>query len=143
VRTKTPLSVVLLDVDFFKRFNDCYGHQAGDDCLRRVAAAMSGCVHRPADLVARYGGEEFVCLLPDTPLEGALKLAEEIRQAVLALHIDHAESSVEPFVSVSLGASSKCAGGDAAALLRGADEQLYRAKGDGRNRVCGAELTVA
>ena len=139
-RNKAALSVVLLDVDFFKRYNDRYGHQAGDDCLRRLARAVSGCLRRPDDLFARYGGEEFVCLLPATPLEGALAIAEQIRQVVLAQAIEHADSSAAACISVSLGVCSKGDGGSAEALLRGADEQLYRAKGDGRNRVCGAQL---
>jgi len=95
-RVGTALSVVLMDVDFFKRFNDRYGHQAGDECLRRVAAAMKASLKRPSDLVARYGGEEFVCLLPDTPLAGALKVAEEVRAHVHALQIEHADSTVVP-----------------------------------------------
>ena len=141
-RLDTPLSVVLMDVDFFKRFNDRYGHQAGDQCLRRVAAAMKASLKRPSDLVARYGGEEFVCLLPDTPLAGALKVAEEARAHVHALQIEHADSTVVPVITVSLGVCSKPAGpvASAAALLRQADIQLYQAKTQGRHRVCGAEL---
>ena len=141
-RVSTALSVVLMDVDFFKRFNDRYGHQAGDECLRRVAAAMKASLKRPSDLVARYGGEEFVCLLPDTPIAGALKVAEEVRAHVHALQIEHADSAVVPVVTVSLGVCSKPAGAvaSAAALLRHADIQLYQAKTQGRHRACGAEL---
>jgi diguanylate cyclase (GGDEF)-like protein len=141
-RAGTPLSVLLIDVDFFKKFNDHYGHQAGDDCLRRVATAMRGALKRPADLIARYGGEEFACILPDTDLNGALTLAEQLGQAVQAETIAHAASSAAPMVTVSLGAATKPPGrqGSAAELLRLADEQLYRAKEQGRNRACGALL---
>ena len=142
-RNQTPLSVVLLDVDLFKRYNDRYGHQAGDDCLRRVAVALKAGIRRPGDLAARYGGEEFVCLLPDTALPGALSLAAQLGAAVQALQIPHADSTVAPVVTVSLGVCSQPAGspGSPAALLRGADEQLYRAKTLGRNQACGAEAS--
>jgi diguanylate cyclase (GGDEF)-like protein len=142
-RNRTALSVVLLDVDFFKRYNDRYGHQAGDDCLRRVAASLKGGLKRPGDLVARYGGEEFACVLPDTGLDGALQVARQLGEAVQALQIEHADSSVAPVVTVSLGVCSKRADafGDAQALLREADAQLYAAKSRGRHRACGVELS--
>ena len=141
MRNGAALSVVLIDVDLFKRFNDRYGHQAGDDCLRRVATALKAGIRRPGDLAARYGGEEFVCLLPDTDLSGALILARQLGAAVQALQIEHADSAVAPVVTVSLGVSSKAgkSQGNAAALLREADAQLYRAKSRGRNQACGAE----
>ena len=139
------LSVVLLDVDLFKRYNDLYGHQSGDDCLRRVATALKGKLQRPGDLVARYGGEEFVCLLPETPLHGALALAEQLGAAVHALQIEHADSSVATVVTASLGVCSKPEhrSGSATALLGEADAQLYRAKSRGRHQVWGAELAGA
>ena len=142
VRQGTALSVVLLDVDCFKRYNDHYGHLAGDDCLRQLAATLRACVKRPGDLVARYGGEEFVCLLPDVMLAGAMQLAEQLGQQVLAQHIPHTDSAVAPFVTVSLGVCSMSGHTDdsASALLRGADEQLYLAKSRGRNQSRGAEL---
>jgi len=145
VRNGTELSVVLLDVDFFKRYNDRYGHQAGDDCLRRLAACLKDSLKRPADIVARYGGEEFVCLLPDTPMAGALALAERLRDNVAALAIEHADSAAAPVVTVSLGVCCKPvdAVGTAARLLRGADAQLYQAKAQGRARACGALLEAA
>jgi diguanylate cyclase (GGDEF)-like protein len=141
-RNGSALSVVLLDVDFFKRYNDRYGHQAGDDCLRRVAACLRQGIKRPGDLVARYGGEEFVCLLPETPLEGALEFSRQLGQSVAALGIEHADSAVAGFVTVSLGVCTKPANasGTAQALLREADAQLYIAKSRGRNQTCGAEL---
>ncbi len=144
-RNGTMLSVILLDVDFFKRYNDHYGHQAGDECLRCVAATLKAGLKRPGDLIARYGGEEFVCLLPETPLNGALHLADALRTQVAAQQIAHAESSVAPVVTVSLGVS--CARGDGAVsagvLLLAADAQLYQAKSNGRNGVCGIDVQVA
>lgn len=144
-RLNTPLSVVLLDVDFFKRFNDRYGHQAGDDCLRRVAGALKAGLRRPTDLLARYGGEEFVCLLPDTDLDGAMKVAQELLAHVVALQIPHEDSTVLPWVSISLGVCSYQGERQisAAELLKAADAQLYEAKGQGRNRVCGGPLDAS
>ena len=149
-RTGAVLSVVLLDVDYFKRYNDRYGHQVGDDCLRRVAACLKAGLRRPADLVARYGGEEFVCLLPDTELRGALAVARQLGAAVHALQIEHGDSAAASVVTVSLGVCSRaaCAAapatpalqGGAEALLHAADGQLYRAKAAGRHQTCGGEL---
>jgi diguanylate cyclase (GGDEF)-like protein len=142
IRNQTPLSLVMLDVDFFKRFNDHYGHQAGDDCLRRVASTLKNSLMRAGDHVARYGGEEFVCLLPDTDFAGAMRLAEAIRHEINGLQIEHAESSVAPYVTVSLGVGCKPAHihGSAMSLISLADTQLYKAKEHGRHRYYGAEL---
>ena len=144
MRSGSALSVVLLDVDFFKRYNDCYGHLAGDDCLRRLASAFKACVRRPSDLVARYGGEEFVFLLPDTDLAGAMTVAEELRQLLFVQQIAHAESSVAKVVTVSLGVCCKPArltpGGCAETFMREADAQLYEAKARGRHQACGAHM---
>ncbi len=148
VRHGNPLSVALLDVDCFKRYNDRYGHQAGDACLRRLAQTLQASLRRPGDLVARYGGEEFVCLLPDTGPDGALALARQIGESVQALAIEHADSTAAGVVTVSLGVYSRHgdagqsapADATAAALLAGADAQLYAAKAGGRNRVCAARL---
>ena len=147
-RTGTALSVVLLDVDFFKRYNDRYGHQAGDDCLRSVAACLKACIKRPGDLVARYGGEEFVCLLPDTDLAGAMVVARHLGAAVHALQIAHADSAAAAVVTVSLGVCCQSSrpvrqAAGAAALLRQADSQLYLAKSSGRHQACGAELAAS
>ena len=145
-RNGTPLSVVLLDVDFFKRYNDRYGHQAGDECLRRVATALNAALRRPGDLLARYGGEEFACLLPDTGLAGAMQVARQLGQQVFAQQIAHADSTAAPVLTVSLGVCSKAADvtgsatGSAAELLRVADIQLYTAKAAGRHQACGVEL---
>jgi len=142
VRNDSSLSVLMLDVDFFKRYNDHYGHQAGDDCLRQVAQVLDGGLKRPADLLARYGGEEFVCLLPDTDLPGAKQLAEQLGARVADLQLEHAGSTVAAFVTVSVGVCCKPAGmqGSVAELLRQADAQLYLAKQRGRKQSCAAQL---
>lgn len=132
-----PLSLVMLDIDFFKPFNDNYGHSAGDDCLRRVALAIRECLKRAGDLAARYGGEEFSCLLPNTELVSAEIVAELIRETVNQLQIIHAFSSVSDHITVSLGVattipSSKQVPAD---LVRSADNRLYKAKNNGRNQV--------
>ncbi|MEZ4598281.1 MAG: diguanylate cyclase [Syntrophotaleaceae bacterium] len=139
-REKSPLSLVLCDIDCFKKYNDHYGHQEGDECLRLVARALRTCANRPADLVARYGGEEFVFLLPNTPLEGALRIGEKAREAVQALGLKHEASDVESVVTLSLGAASLVPhpAGSAKDLVEAADEALYRAKNAGRNRIVAA-----
>ncbi len=144
-RSKLHLSIILIDVDFFKRFNDCYGHQAGDDCLRRLARLLQLCLKRPADFVARYGGEEFVCLLPETDLQGALTLAESTRAAALASEIEHKESSVSGWVTLSLGVSAMAPDEPmtTAELVERADANLYQAKRQGRNRVGGSDSREA
>lgn len=138
-RHARSISVIMIDVDQFKLFNDHYGHQEGDACLRKVADALTTTIHRPADLVARYGGEEFVCLLPETPIEGALEIAERMRQAVAKLGIPHADATAAKHVTVSLGVA--CATVDTTATLdvaiTAADANLYKAKSGGRNRVVG------
>jgi diguanylate cyclase (GGDEF)-like protein len=136
-RHKWPLAVVMADVDCFKQYNDNYGHAAGDDCLRQVAAALGDGIRRPADFLARYGGEEFVALLPQTDLEGAKGTANRMREAVQRLAIPHAYSVVGAIVTVSVGVTSEvpseaCA---AAMMVDAADRALYRAKRDGRNCV--------
>lgn len=135
-REKMPLSLIILDVDHFKRFNDRYGHLAGDSCLRRVAAALAEMIRRPADMVARYGGEEFAAILPGTTLDGAQVVAESMRRTVADLCIEHADSPVHSVVTVSLGVSSVipipgCMPND---LLQAADHGLYQAKQEGRDR---------
>ena len=102
-RSDGQLSLLMLDLDHFKGYNDTYGHLQGDDCLRRVAAVIGGVIRRPADLAARYGGEEFVCILPETTHEGAVRIAEKIRRNVEELAIPHGNSGVTDHVTVSLG----------------------------------------
>jgi len=141
LREKTPLSLIMCDIDFFKTFNDRYGHQAGDVCLQRVAQALRDCVVRPGDFVARYGGEEFVVVLPGTPAEGAHHIAEQIRTAVRTLGISHADSAVDPLVTLSMGVAQGVPSPEtnAEALLQAADAALYQAKKQGRNRVVVAD----
>jgi len=136
-RSGSPLSLILLDVDHFKLFNDRYGHPAGDECLRRLARALKAAVGRPSDLPARYGGEEFAVVLPDTGIKGAQALAERIRQAVEDLAIPHEGNSASAVVTVSLGTVTRAGPGlhSPDTLLSLADEALYRAKQGGRNRI--------
>ncbi len=136
-REEAPLSLLLCDVDFFKSYNDTYGHQAGDDCLRQVARAISCTVKRPVDLVARYGGEEFAVILPNTNAEGAVQVAEKVRSEVKALEIVHANSQINKCVTLSLGVASTvpCHKSSSAVLISAADEALYQAKAKGRNCV--------
>jgi len=136
-RRGLPLAVILGDVDYFKDYNDGYGHPAGDACLKSIAACFAAATQRPGDLAARYGGEEFVCLLPETDLCGAQEVAERIRLAVAAMNIAHAHSKVAEFVTVSLGAAHwlPSEGGSGEDLLRLVDTRLYAAKAAGRNRV--------
>jgi two-component system, chemotaxis family, response regulator WspR len=135
-REETELSLLLMDVDFFKKYNDTYGHQAGDDCLKRVGSALAQATRRPADLAARYGGEEFALVLPGTPAEGALHVAEAVRSAVEALQIPHSASTVAQHVTVSLGVVTTAPGATLTPkeLIAVADLGLYAAKRSGRNR---------
>ncbi|MDD2879941.1 MAG: diguanylate cyclase [Rhodoferax sp.] len=143
MRAQSPLALIMIDVDFFKRFNDRYGHQAGDDCLRQIALTLKENLRRPADLVARYGGEEFACILPDTAFADALSLARELEQSVRHKAIAHADSDAASMVTISLGVAGFKGDGvaDAASLLALADAQLYCAKNAGRARICSEELT--
>jgi|HubBroStandDraft_1064217.scaffolds.fasta_scaffold00482_6 diguanylate cyclase (GGDEF)-like protein len=136
-RARTPLALILLDVDYFKPYNDHYGHATGDECLREVAATIAMLVRRPGDLCARYGGEEFAAILPHTDLAGARMLGERIRAAVMALEVPHAGSIVAPVVTISVGvaASDAAIAEEPEELLREADRRLYEAKTSGRNRV--------
>jgi diguanylate cyclase (GGDEF)-like protein/PAS domain S-box-containing protein len=135
-REGKSLSFILCDVDHFKVFNDTYGHLEGDGCLKTVAAAIRGQLKRPSDRLARYGGDELAVVLPDTPPEGALKVAEAIRTAVCDLRIRNRRSLVEPFVTMSLGVSSATPDDamEVDALVESADDALYAAKKDGRNQ---------
>ncbi|WP_143137236.1 GGDEF domain-containing protein, partial [Burkholderia ubonensis] len=135
-RSGRPLSVLFIDVDHFKSFNDYYGHQAGDNVLRQVAQCALRCLRRPSDHVARYGGEEFVVTLPDTDARGAATVAEAIRRAIAGLDVEHVMSPYG-LVTVSIGTATTTRDRalSAAMLLKLADEALYEAKSNGRNRV--------
>ena len=141
-RDTKPMSLILLDIDFFEAYNDTYGHQAGDDCLKRVAEALNGAIRRPGDMVARYGGEEFVAVLPGTHSEGAALLAETLRARVEALGIAHAASWAGDRVTISVGVATTAPDRDSspAPLIAAADRALYQAKHEGRNRVVIADV---
>lgn len=142
-RARKPLAVLMVDIDFFKGYNDYYGHGAGDECLKKVAAALVQTLVRPADLIARYGGEEFIAILPDIGIHadtgGARLVAERLRSRIEALALPHARSLVGPHVTVSIGCACVLPSLDdsPSILLEAADQMLYRAKTQGRNRVCG------
>jgi len=136
-REQASLALILCDIDFFKLYNDTYGHQAGDYCLQQVAKALASSVRRPADLVARYGGEEFIAILPNTEAEGAMRVAQEMQFQVKALHISHCKSSISQYITVSIGVSGTfpCLDTSAIRLIAAADKALYRAKEQGRDRI--------
>ena len=141
LRAPAPLSLVFIDLDFFKAFNDTYGHAAGDECLRAVASELAGATRRFTDLVARYGGEEFACVLPSTDAHGASIIANRLRDAIARLQIPHEHSPVAGHVTISLGAATMvpAPGESVAALIEEADRRLYEAKRSGRNRVVAPE----
>jgi diguanylate cyclase (GGDEF)-like protein len=135
MRDDHPLSLVIFDVDFFKPYNDTYGHQAGDECLKSIAGVINACIRRGSDLAARYGGEEFALVLPGTDIRGAVQIAESIREKVLGLAIPHEASSVVRSVTLSAGVACVTPRRDTPAdiLVRTADKALYKAKDRGRN----------
>jgi len=137
LRTSKTISVALLDVDFFKQYNDIYGHPAGDECLRKIAAAMSVSARRPYDLVARYGGEEFIILFPETDRDGAITVAKKISENINAFNILHTMNPGGK-VTFSMGIATAMPSSveKPGSLLKKADEMLYKAKRNGRNRVC-------
>ncbi len=139
--TRNKLSVILLDIDHFKEYNDYYGHVMGDDCLRKIGGALEKCVSRSVDLVARYGGEEFACILPDTDINGAVAVAEKIRKGIRQLKIEHKKSSVSEFLTVSFGVITVQYSPEISPveIVDMADELLYKAKSSGRDRIEYAE----
>lgn len=142
LREQSPLSLVMADLDFFKRYNDHYGHVAGDDCLRHVATALAGCVQRSADVVARYGGEEFALVLPQTDAAGAAGIAERVVATISALGLPHADSDVAQVITISAGHATLIPKPEQSLrdLILLADGALYQAKRGGRNTVRGATL---
>jgi diguanylate cyclase (GGDEF)-like protein len=138
---KNSIGVLIGDIDHFKLYNDRRGHLSGDDCLRAVAKALEGAVHRPSDMACRFGGEEFIVLLPETDLDGAMTVAENVRAAILALVIPFAESPVRPIVTMSLGAAAAPVDEsfDLGALIGRADSAMYAAKDAGRDSIRAAE----
>jgi diguanylate cyclase (GGDEF)-like protein len=141
IREKKPISFLMMDVDKFKNYNDTYGHPQGDTLLRTIAKIFTSATRRPMDLAARIGGEEFGVLLPDTILEGALEVAEEIRSHVEATRIPTANGSTITTVTISIGVATHIPGEESTieAFIAQADTNLYTAKETGRNRVCSGE----
>lgn len=142
MRDKEPLSLLMIDVDHFKKYNDHYGHQAGDVCLQTIARIASDTLRREGDLLARYGGEEIAAILPGTPHENALAVAEKLRKAIADLHIAHAASPIADHVTVSIGAATltPTAGTKPDLLVGAADRGLYQAKEAGRDRVLSGQI---
>ncbi|MDB2447393.1 GGDEF domain-containing protein, partial [bacterium] len=143
-RGEGQVSLLLFDIDFFKQFNDTYGHQDGDVALKKVANIAQTAVKRPGDLVARYGGEEFVIILPDTPVEGAAVIAQRLVDAVSGLCIPHEKSSASEYLTTSVGVaaydfSKEKANIEVRDFIEAADTALYEAKTAGRDRVCVAK----
>jgi len=144
-RDKTPLSLIMLDIDYFKAFNDTYGHLKGDDCLKIVTSTLKKTLKRPGDLLARYGGEEFAVVLPNTGEVGAAVIAEELRASIESASIIHINSLCADYVTVSLGVVTRCPEQDETPddMILAADRALYRSKHEGRNRVsCDANNEV-
>ena len=142
-RTGAPLSLLMIDVDHFKPYNDQFGHQQGDDCLRQVARLLLDGVARPGDLVARYGGEEFVCMLPDSGMAGALAVANKLAAAMRQADIYHPRSPAGARLTISIGAATaRDLSGQPSALMGLADKLLYAAKAAGRNQVKVGQLTA-
>lgn len=135
IRSKTPLACIMIDIDYFKKYNDTYGHLQGDECLKAVAEAINASAKRPRDIVARFGGEEFVILLPETKVESAVYIAQQILSNIEKLDIEHTGSVLNERVTVSLGVAAVFPSKDMTReeLLNIADEALYRAKKEGRN----------
>lgn len=134
-RLKSPMSLIMCDIDYFKLYNDTYGHQSGDRCLKKVAQVLQNVVKRSTDLAARYGGEEFVIILPETASEGATVVAEQVREAVESLRIEHSSSDIAEYVTISLGVATRTPTQVSAEskLIESADKALYASKENGRN----------
>ncbi len=136
LRSDSVLSLIMIDIDYFKEYNDNYGHGKGDECLKKVAKALSDSIRRPNDMLARYGGDEFVCVLPLADLEGAKNIAEDMRKNIISLAVPHFHSSVADYVTISLGTATIKPDRhlSTATLLKAADQTLYKAKSISRNR---------
>lgn len=135
-RSGTPVSIIMADIDYFKRYNDVYGHAQGDACLKQVADAIRSAMGRPADFCARFGGEEFIIILPETMAHGALHIAKKIQQNLHDLRIQHKESKVQPFVTMSMGIVTETASKTTVSrIIKMADTALYQAKAKGRDRM--------
>jgi diguanylate cyclase (GGDEF)-like protein len=137
-RVKQPLTLIMIDIDYFKRYNDHYGHLAGDEVLQRVAKLLKAAVNRAGDMVARYGGEEFCIVLPNTEAAGGMEIAEGLRKTVLDAKISHMHGGVSPWVTISLGVSGTVPteADSVESVIQRADAALYQAKANGRNQAC-------
>ena len=137
LREQSNFALLMIDVDYFKKFNDSYGHQAGDDCLKAIADAMAQCVSRPGDMLARYGGEEFAIILPNSDEAGVRTIAQRIQEHIAALRLPHQSSEVSPYVTVSIGAMQGVAKAQQCVheFVAQADKALYRAKNNGRDQL--------
>lgn len=144
IRNRSPISLVMLDIDYFKPYNDTYGHQGGDNCLKAVAETIKESEKRPADLAARYGGEEFAIILPETDEQGVRDLAQGILQRIRALKIPHKSSQVHEYLTVSIGTATAIPDREShpSSMIKSADERLYHAKNTGRNRVVTNETLI-
>jgi diguanylate cyclase (GGDEF)-like protein len=136
IREKKPLSLLMVDIDYFKFYNDTYGHQAGDRCLKQVAEALDDSLKRPGDFVARYGGEEFVGVLPNSDMAGAMAVARKMHDKVAALALAHEASKSGDYITISIGIATTLAGKQTSLqyLIKSADDALYKAKKNGRNQ---------
>ena len=137
IRENQSIALIMIDVDFFKDYNDEHGHLAGDDCLKSTAKTIESVIRRPADFVARYGGEEFAVVLPETHFDDAIELANRMRSVIEDRKIPHGASLVSAYVTISLGVAATIpeTRQDATTLIAAADKALYQAKSNGRNRV--------
>ncbi len=144
-RNQSPLALILIDIDYFKQYNDHYGHLQGDECLKRVAKALDLAATRSRDFLARYGGEEFVLVLPETDIEAALTVAERCRRQIFKEQIPHQRSEAGPVLSISIGVGSCIPGhaGEPRGLIELVDERLYQAKQQGRNRIVAGGQVLA
>jgi diguanylate cyclase (GGDEF)-like protein len=135
-RNKTFLSMIIMDIDFFKNYNDHYGHALGDTCLQKVAKTIESMMKRDSDFTARYGGEEFAMILPETNIEGAMNIAEKILTAIVTLNIEHKDSKIAEYVSISIGIAGTTVEPEVIPvdLIKSADAALYQAKENGRNQ---------
>ncbi|GGX08416.1 diguanylate cyclase [Undibacterium macrobrachii] len=142
IRQEQPMSILMIDVDYFKQYNDLYGHLKGDECLVQIAKILKSVTQRPIDLVARYGGEEFVCILPNTDLKGAVKLAEQMLTKTRTQAIPQNKTNENSIVTISIGVASTIGthGRSVDSLLEAADTQLYEAKTNGRDRLSAIKI---
>lgn len=136
-RTKDQISIIMIDIDYFKAYNDTYGHLKGDDCLKTIASIMNSCIKRPQDIIARYGGEEFVCVLPQTDKAGAISIASNIKNSIESMNIPHKNSKVAKHITISIGIATSICDENITEkdILKIADKNLYKAKENGRNQV--------